>query len=846
MTRSFFTVLWIFIYSLNASIVVKSIDKLAVPESNKLQIMLQSNGRPVGFATKGEVMHAYANGKEINIGSLKSSLVHPVQQSVMKDSRNNTLERSKASLGSRFSLFSRQGQGINDSRGLKSQTSKYVATGQNRPSNVINKLTRTVRLNKNPILNNDSGFLPQYHRANPVVRSMKSNASFSRLNTVVSQKIDKNQKGYVPMSTFHDSYQNNQIHKSQQAGSIQSKDESASKYLQNNYVHKKETDTDPDNTSIKEIYTDLETALSLSNNEAPIRMNPNIVNRILRKLNTLNIDEQSNDVMTPPDDTTVDHATVVQNLTQQIAELENKKVELQDQLVKLKTVGSSVEDIQAVESQEQYVVAEEEKLLIAANSQADVEVKIEIEQLNDQLYKLAQTGASDEEKAEIQKEIGELEIEEIQLEEQAKELKVDAIDVAIEKLENEEQILDSNNASSDELVAIQADINQLSTQKQSIIEDNHIIEDVNQDINDNIESTQELSAFEGHDMQVEELKNINEELLVELEEVKAEDAKLLNGQEVSVLDPEQLEIIVSKIESANSDVANINETGHKDSHSAISLVSNPTNHEALPALILAIESYKANMISIYSSLPASKSNVPESTKENLYALVKIYQSIPTFIKTFDNNRPNLEGERQQIYSHVTKADLHQGNALEYYGIATKYDEIKVKAKYTNMNFIIKNNEISVQKEMIVEKFSELLKLVNSLRVYEQYINDNLNESRYVLSNKSTMSIEQENDFAYRTARKLLEIKADIVNIAVQTTGCLNELKAKENRLNDLLQDLERIGNNSFYYLASKPSSVNLNAPDEKNSEENDIWGSSSSRILLVAKSVLTLLVLTSL
>ena len=596
----------------------------------------------------------------------------------------------------------------------------------------------------------------------------------------------------------------------------------------------------------EEIVDHLHMSMDGKPSKEPVMLNPNVVKMIINYLTSIEKKKgkkPANLELSGEESPTKVHEEIAE-IQESTAVLKDKLVHMHDHIERLKSeierLRAEKNDTEADELEQEKVGLEEQEynLGLEAEEQEDIELREELENLQQEKEHLIEDNASDEQLAQIDGEIEGVQDDLSHLDEHIKTQEVEHILKEVDALKDEEDEilfkLDSQYAESplDEgketklrkrIEDIHAEIKALLDEATEIAENHQIEEELRADIQT---ASEEISALEnstGHERELKQLKIIRRKLTDLKGEIELEDTKLSSAIEEAGKSTEEPRDIPDEEEPLNNDdyTDNDNNSIGYDQPNSGAIVAAPGDQTyketknqlenkiykneiksftQIPKMLDLLHKISNEYKTVFANLPSSHKDIPSNYQENTKNVLEVYNRLERVVNTFDIMRKPLIDQINEVKNEIELIDTEEEGILEFYDVADLTHTIRNEAKTPNGSYINKLGDIKEQTNMVGESLTQIRKSLDSLSRLDTWIE---NETRSIKSNKNNsegFTAQELISLVSELTPKLMLAKDDVTIVIEEIE---RELKIIEDQREPILFSIEELDELSGRYKEGK-------------------------------------------
>ena len=518
-----------------------------------------------------------------------------------------------------------------------------------------------------------------------------------------------------------------------------------------------------------DIESDLKEAVGESRHENPVLVSPNALQVIVKYLKYLEQKDGEVFELDAPKSNT-DKINDLQNMSSEmndrISNMKNEIKSLHEHLKLIRAESGREKDIKALEQEDIALNAELESLELQKEKGEELNTKEAIEDLEAHKEELEKNHADAIQIAHLENKIVDLEVKDAELEEDLKKHSLTDFNKEIVDLENEKTDIESIDPDSKNIEEIGTKINDLKDEEKEIIDDDEAHHDLEDEIS---HLTNELNELEHTDTSKEAIdefiegkdKLMKEAAIIDHEDSQEELEQMSDSEEehsdtsVSHLDPEELTALESKYDL---------ETEVEESY------------EVLAHLIFALEDIKESTFDLFEGFPTEQSDIPEKGSGNKTKIINLFEKLKVFSSFFEIFNEKTEGDLEFLFSITQRQGISFDDCLSFYKIKKQYEDIKNSKNKLEQHEADKDREIKALHKDFAELIRRLAKNVDSLIRVKGLIRDEVMRFKSLSKKHDETEIEEQEDMIIDFYPKLINLKDEITEDREETKKNVKEIK----------------------------------------------------------------------
>ena len=509
-----------------------------------------------------------------------------------------------------------------------------------------------------------------------------------------------------------------------------------------------------DGERIRKIEEEINAAFEESDGDIDVVIEPHVIEAIIEFLNKLDYQKRKELLYghQTPEEKIHQYQELSGEIETKISNMEAQVQKLKKHLEGLKMTKHHDEEIEVLTEHIDELESEEDHLKIEKDTEDEMIIKEKIEELEREKDRLIADGASDEEIAEIDSKIVELQIEDAQEEHIIDDAEIQLETDELANKQNEIQELKESGGDAEKIEELVKETENLSDTIEDQQHNHHITEELEEEISDDSKEIAQLKAQHQDPKQIEALESGRESLI--------EEQHVINKEEQEFKPKVNIHI--------NSMFDNTNKVGH-DSDEDDSIIQDDSlgSYTILDHVMFAVNNLQNIITELFEKIPNTKDDIPPNDIHHQEELLELYNKMNKFADKFSEFEEDELDDVHFIKTVLDNIDMKFEGILHFYELYEMFDDLQNGTADITDEFIDAKVEVETDADDVLGKLSDISDNITAIDAFKTDMRDEL-ESLHELNEKEGLpKAEEKTAEASKLAPIMIDLKEQYTMIVAQ-------------------------------------------------------------------------------
>ena len=536
---------------------------------------------------------------------------------------------------------------------------------------------------------------------------------------------------------------------------------------------------------------DLKSALNQSKMQDPVLINPDVLQNVMGYLGELGKQEKKDEEQEE------DKEEEMKESHQKSSELESRIKQLEDEIghltnhiEALHTTGGHEEQIKELDEQEENLETESNSLKLQKEIEDEKLLKEQIEEMQSKEIKAKKVGDKNEEIV-LDDVITSLEIQDEELQTKIEKGEIEDYDSEIHELEEEKEALEKEEHNEEKLEEVEQKISDLQSQEELIVDDEHIIDEIEGHIKTDQEEIEDLKKHEGTEHEVETLEADIKKLEDEESRIESIEKAEQNGD----FDTEDKELEHNIMFSNAEEVENVEELEEKkaeEDHEEGEGEDITKSYKSFSPMVMELEEIKSRTIDFFKHIPASEQKIAKGTPEETDEVNAQFDNLIELLGNLDEYENSINPSISFVHETFQKLGDKQNDVLFFYNLNKEYDEIRMMNIEITKPYEKQDAEIKAETKEFTETVEEIKREMTSVKTFNDVLKDETMQLKAINEKEEEPTQSIKTEIVTTLTPRLIELKEEILRMISETKANIRFLKEKREKVNGMIHTLKGI------------------------------------------------------
>lgn len=509
-----------------------------------------------------------------------------------------------------------------------------------------------------------------------------------------------------------------------------------------------------DGERIRKIEEEINAAFEKGDGDIDVVIEPHVIEAIIEFLNKLDYQKRKELLYghQTPEEKIHQYQDLSGEIETKISHMEAQVQKLKKHLEGLKMTKHHDEEIEVLTEHIDELESEEDHLKIEKDTEDEMIIKEKIEELEREKDRLIADGASDEEIAEIDSKIVELQIEDAQEEHIIDDEEIQLETDELTNKQNEIHELKESGGDAEKIEELLKKTENLNDTIEDQQHSHHITEELEEEISDDSKEIAQLKAQHQDPKQIAALESGRESLI--------EEQHVINKEEQEFKPKVNIHI--------NSMFSNTKKVGH-DSDEDDSIIEDDSlgSYTILDHVMFAVNNLENIITELFEKIPNTKDDIPPNDIHHQEELIELYNKMNKFADRFSDFEENELEDVHFIKSVLNSIDMKFEGILHFYDLYELFDDLQNGTADITDEFIDAKVEVETDADEVLGKLSDIDDNVRIIDEFKTNMKDEL-ESLHELNDKEGLpKAEEQAAEASQLAPIIIDLKEQYILILAQ-------------------------------------------------------------------------------